>query len=417
MNMKRYIYITSLFIALVVSGCSNDNIPASEEQGLPIAGVILSMEGAGMTTNNVITRGIVTYSVNSLKDPTKTDLTSRSGWLLDFALYNGEAEYGAGSFKGGTYDASTYTLTGPEAGPEVKTYYFPNYFSPGIELLLYPSAKKDGKDAIAINQSTDLLSEDVLMQINKNGKRPLITPAHIIINDKTNNSAESIHLIHKHAMLDFAITNINITDIETVEVAITNKEGATTSYKPYEITDLTDYKEYMLILPEGTDVNPIIKVTTKSESGDKFDAIRYEQELKVISRSVTSLGSNNCYCFTLKGKPLELSPITIVDWARGEALQGEYIAVTAYPTFKAKGYANKTFYFYYDNKLTENGKAKLQRITFNQDAECTIKPDGRILTHIFSDESGTPSESNGLQMPITLGTMIIDLISVMPVIP
>lgn len=406
MNTKRYIYIASLFLTVAVSGCSNDDVPAIEDQGLPIAGVVLSMEGTEATTNNVITRGAVTYSVNGQNDPTKADLTQRIGWLLDFALYNGDAKYDAGSFVGGTYDATTNKFAGPNA-----TYYFPNYFSPGIELLLYPDTKKDNKETITANQSSGLLSEDVLMQKNKGENRPSITPAHIIVNDRTNNSAKSIPLIHKHAMLDFAITNINTDDIESVEVSIT-KGGVTTLYTPYEILGLTDYIEYMLIVPEGTDDNPIIKVTTKSKDGDEFDAIRYEQELKVISASVKSLGSNNCYCFTLKGKALELSPITIVDWARGEALQGEYIAVTAYPTFKAKGHENETFYFYYDNKLkgSDGITAKLQKITFNQDGECTIKPDGRILTHIFTDANATPTDDNGLTTPIILNQMIIDLV-------
>lgn len=421
MNAKIYMYTAGLFLTFAASGCSNESLPSNEEeQALPIEGILLSMGQAEASNNDAATRAttINGYSVNVVgKDPTKVDLaTVRKDWLLDFALYNGENKYATGSFEEGTYNkANEYWIkTGT-------TYYFPNYLSPGAELMLYPDAKKADKNAITDNQATtSLLQQDVLMQKNNsNGTHPLITPAHIVIKGKTDTKTEGIHMVHKHAMLDFIISDINTADIAEVKVEVTTKENpsVTTKYTPYEITGLTGKKEYMLILPEATDTDPVVTVTTNS--GSEVDAIRYRQTVKIISTKYPQLGTNNCFCFTLKGKALELSPITIVDWARGEAIQGEYIAVTAYPTFKAKENKNQTFYFYYDNKLTEsngsNGmKAKLQKITFNQDGECTIKPDGRIITHIFKDNATdkTPSEKNELATPITLGAMVIDLTNI-----
>ena len=109
---------------------------------------------------------------------------------------------------------------------------------------------------------------------------------------------------------------------------------------------------------------------------------------------------------------MSLSPITIVDWTTGEPVTGEYVAVTAYPTFK--GAANETWYLYYDNKLIEpdglgGTQPKLQAMTFNDEGECTVKPDGRVITHIFKVSGMIPTDINRLITPIPLDQMYITL--------
>ncbi|HHV87203.1 MAG TPA: hypothetical protein GXX42_15580, partial [Petrimonas sp.] len=170
--------------------------------------------------------------------------------------------------------------------------------------------------------------------------------------------------------------------------------------------------EYMLILPE-TETTTGNKMTVEySTVGDAIrQPIQYKQT--IVLNTNNALGSNNCYCFTLSGKEMKISPVTIVNWTTGQPVSGEYVAVTAYPTFK--GPANSTYYFYYDNQLTNtDGTAKLQTITFNNEGECTIKPDGRVITHIFkiSNPIGVDWNSYKLVSPIILGNtekMYIDL--------
>ena len=164
----------------------------------------------------------------------------------------------------------------------------------------------------------------------------------------------------------------------------------------------------MLILPETTPKSTEILVTYSTNATTTHQAINYKQKVKLNSSS-GNLGSNNAYCFTLSGKELEISPVTVVNWVTGEPVAGQYVAVTAYPTFK--GPANTTYYFYYDNKLTEdgtlNGTPKLQKIDFNRDGECTIKPDGRILTHIFPAAEGGGALTFEDEPPYKLGTPVI----------
>lgn len=415
MNTRRYIYLAGLglFLALATSGCSNDDESATvREEGLLIEGIALGMESAETTEEVTATRATVSgYSVNTDADPTHTTnlATSRSNWLLDFELYNGntdgnktpsESKYDAGSFTSGTYKSNKECWMG--SNPSL---LFPNYYKPKVTAELYLD---DNKSIIAIDQSgsngSALLNQDALRV-----EKAEMTPAHI----------PTVKLKHKHAMLDFVIAGIVKDNINTVTVTVDSD-----TYTPYEVplNTSTDKREYMLILPEETSTNPVVNVTTNE--GTEVGVIRYKQTVKVFEKGniTKTLGSNNCYCFTLIGKALDISPITITDWTRGESIQGEYIAVTAYPTFKAEGYANQTFYFYYDNKLKENGKAKLQEIKFNENAECTIKPDGRILTHIYkADEveeisngsiNKTPKAgAAGKAANITLGQMVIKLTS------
>lgn len=400
--MKQIVTIVfASLLTLQLAGCSEKDEPITTDSERGIAIESISAVLQGMESNNGITTRATQegFSVNTNDDPTNT-LPQKRGWKMNFTLYNGSNTYTDGSFSDLACNNEKWT---------VSDKYFPNYKKPQAEASIYP----DGWSSISTNQSTekgtDLLAQDVLFR-----DKATIEVAHKV----------TIEVKHKHSMLDFVIKNVVKDDIQSVQVFVDN-----TTYTPYAVKatpvngSTTSYDmEYMLILPQTTSVSPIVQIKTKADTGNNI--ITYKQTIGIIKDSKTELGSNKCYCFTLQGAELKLSPITVLNWATGESLPGEYIAVTAYPTFKVNDlkYAEKTFYFYYDNKLVEkdtdgNTKPKLQKITFNKNAECTIKPDGRILTHIFSDESGIPSESNRLKTPVTLGTMIIDLSSVMPALP
>ena len=220
----------------------------------------------------------------------------------------------------------------------------------------------------------------------------------------------TVELQHQRAMLNFKFEDVVRDDIveESVRVIVggTNGEGGTV-YTPYSVR-VTDSLEYMLILPETTLKSTEILVTYSTKATDTHQKINYKQKVTLDNTS-GNLGSNNAYCFTLSGKNLAISPVTIVNWVTGEPVAGQYVAVTAYPTFK--GPANTTYYFYYDNKLTEdgtlNGTPKLQKIDFNRDGECTIKPDGRILTHIFPAAEGGGALTFEDEPPYKLGTPVI----------
>ena len=325
---------------------------------------------------------------------------------MDFTLYNDGRTYEPGSFTAATYnvDESKWTW-----GDEQK--YFPDYKKPNAEAVLYPENwTSDAKITTGQYILNVLLAQDILVKAEG-----VIDVAHEI----------TITLTHKHSMLDFVIKNVNRDHIEMVTVSMDG--GRNFDYTPYpvtkESTGVGDI-EYMLIVSEESKFNPVVQIVTK-EKNNNAQKITYKQTIGILNEenSTETLAANTCYCFTLQGADLKISPITILNWATGESLPGEYIAVTAYPTFKAEGYAGETFYFYYDSKLKENGVSKLQAITFNENAECTIKPDGRILTHIYTenqvkDISGskegnktpTVDEANGkLDQPVILGTMVVDV--------
>lgn len=397
--MKRinYILLPALALLFAATACSEkEEIPTTEER-TPIEGIHPMMEGmASSSAEASSTRGTLPdFSVNKSADPTKKSLADRgtTGWKMDLTLYNGSSSYAEGSFAGASYNNSKWEAPADK--------YFPNYKKPQAEVLLYPTTWTPSTSTIDIDQSSDalLLAQDVLAKA-----KGAIEVAH----------TPTITLNHKHSMLDFVIKDV------AGDVTVTVELGST-SYTPYKVSAaVAKDLEYMLILPEDTQTNPVIKIVTGE--GDNQAAITYRQTINITANGTTSLGSNNCYCFTLQGAELKISPVTVLNWATGKSLPGEYIAVTAYPTFKAEGYANKTFYFYYDNKLKENGKEKLQEIKFNENAECTIKPDGRILTHIYKadevEEIGNGSINKtpkagaaGKAANITLGKMVIELTS------
>lgn len=301
--------------------------------------------------------------------------------------------------------------------------FYPNYLKPKAEAFLYPDGLNLASSTISTTQAADvdLLAQDVLTRI----KADIDVSHH-----------PEITFTHKHSMLDFVINDVMAADIKNATVKV-----GTDNYKPFKVattanTDGSSNIEYMVILPEttkGKDNNPVVVIETFSRT---TSSITYEQTINILQSDNATLGSNKCYYFTLQGVKLQISPVTVLNWATGASIPGEYIAVTAYPTFKVNDlkYAEKTFYFYYDNKLVEkdsdsNLNPKLQKITFNKNAECTIKPDGRILKYIYADNqveeikgskegNMTPqSGATGKEVSITLGTMIIDLSSIIPVLP
>lgn len=418
--MKQFQHIATLVLAslfaLSLSSCGEQdevmNRTENDEKGIAIESITATLQGMqgevqGATTRYTAKDG-TKFAVNENNDPTKKGIGKRgeeNGWKMDFTLYYGEKPYEPGSFTAATYSGSESKWTWD------KQKYFPNYTNPDGEAVLYPNGWTD-KSEIAKDQSTadNLLAQDILVK----GKGQ-IDVAHTI----------ELQFNHKHSMLDFVIKDVNREDIETVTVSMDG--GSNFDYTPYRVTTETTGVgdiEYMLIVPEGTTTNPVVQITTNNKSSSNSQKITYKQTIGILKteNSTETLAANTCYCFTLQGADLKISPITILNWATGESLPGEYIAVTAYPTFKADGYAGKTFYFYYDSKLKENGKPKLQAITFNENAECTIKPDGRILTHIYTPEqvedittggNKTPKageEAKGrLTSPVILGTMVVDV--------
>lgn len=392
--MKQFKYLTSIFsllLATAISGCSEkEYFVEDSERGIAIESISVALEGMDSSAEASTRATTETkFSVNTNSDPTKTDLAERGSneWKMDFSLYYGSDNtlYNGGSFTGGSYSNGSWT-------PSDK--YFPNYKEPKAEVYLYPNGWNMESSTPADNQSTreSLLAQDVLFKA-----KGTIPVAHEV----------NIKLQHKHAMLDFMIEDVTVSEISKVTIEVGGK-----TYAPYNVT--TDKsagkKEYMLILPEGTKENPVVIIETTD--GNNSDKITYRQTINVIANGRKELGSNQCYCFTLQGAELKISPVTVISWTTGASLPGEYIAVTAYPTFKAANHANQTYYFYYDNNLMEeDGTPKLQKITLNQDGECTIKPDGRVLTHIFKENEAnkTPDKSNELSSAVILGKMVINL--------
>lgn len=387
--MKQYTNIINIALAaFLLTACSkSDALPEGEERGPQVTELQTSL---GSIHADETTRATPSYNVNTNDDPTKTTMENRTGWEMDVQIYNGENPY--------TYEGTAIYIYNSK-WETTSTLCFPNYTKQKIKATLYPKDWTTSTDFI-VDQSnankSDILKQDILIESN------FATPL---------NPAKTIKIPMKHAnsMLDFIVTDITNDQIKTVTVTIGG-----ISYTPYKIK--TTPVEYLLITPITTSTtaandNPIIQITTNNGS-------IYKQKIHLIgakngNNTITNYTENTCYCFTLRGLELLLSPITVTDWTTGEAVAGDYIAVTAYPTFR--GTPNATYYVYYDNCLKNNdGTVKMQEIKFNSRGECTLKPDGRIITHIFKEASTTPSDDNKLTTPITLGAMIIDLSGKLP---
>lgn len=407
-----YIYAVVLILGFNVAGCDkNDNIDVNGDM-VEIDGVALGLGGVDLSSGTEATTrasvGGIDYAVNTNDDPTSNAnlISNRSGWKLDFSLYNGNA---SGSVDGTPYDAATFTAgvyddTNNTWKPSPdKQLLFPNYFKPHVEAWLYPSTKDA---AVATDQSTEkqLIAQDILHRAKS-----------VLPGNKTESFGKklSVQLSHQRAMLNFKFQDIVREDINEKTVKV--KVGGT-DYTPYGVR-AEGVLEYMLILPEDTPAATEIIVEYETVGNYLLQPIKYKHKVNLGIMGITgTLGSNNCYCFALSPKEMTISPVSVINWVTGEPVLGEYVAVTAYPTFK--GPKNQTFYFYYDNKLTVdgtlNGTPKLHEISFNNDGECTIKPDGRIITHIFKGSDPTMEDWNlyKLDNPIILGNtekMYIDL--------
>lgn len=407
-----YIYAVVLILGFNVAGCDkNDNIDVNGDM-VEIDGVALQLGGVDLSSGTAATTRAtvagIDYAVNTNEDPTSSFFflgsnNIREDWKLDFSLYNGNASgsvdgtpYDAASFTAGVYDDTNNTW---KPSPD-KQLLFPNYFKPHVEAWLYPSTKDA---AVATDQSTEeqLIAQDILHRAKS-----------VLPGNATESFGKklSVQLSHQRAMLNFKFQDIVREDINEVTVKV--KVGGT-DYTPYSLR-AAGVLEYMLILPEDTPAATEIIVEYETVGNDLLQPIKYKHK---VNLGITgTLGSNNCYCFALSPKEMTISPVAVINWVTGEPVLGEYVAVTAYPTFK--GPKNQTFYFYYDNKLTVdgtlNGTPKLHEISFNNDGECTIKPDGRIITHIFNTNSLSEADwvEYKLAEPIILGDaekMYIDL--------
>lgn len=429
--MKQFQHTATLilasFFALSFSSCGEQdevmNHTENNEKGIAIESITATLQGMQSEAQGATTRADIPrkegFSVNREGiDPTYASIEDRGkdGWKMDFTLYNGNARYEDGSFTGATYSENKGTQPSTWAWTWTGQKYFPHYKKPDAEAVLYPAAGISNPK-IAKNQNTadNLLAQDILIKT----KGAIDNPPGL-------GHEITITVNHKHSMLDFVIKDVNREDIEEVKVSMDG--GSNFDYTPYKVTsEATGIGniEYMLIVSEESKFNPVVQIITQKGTNNT-QSITYKQTIGILKTEnlTETLAANTCYCFTLQGADLQISPITILNWATGESLPGEYIAVTAYPTFKAKGYEKQTFYFYYDSKLKEgtekDKKPKLQTITFNENAECTIKPDGRILTHIYTEnqvdpikgsENKTPKEGiNGELSPhITLGEMVVDV--------
>lgn len=418
MRHINYISAFVLLLALGISGCDKADTPPINDDMEQIDGIVLGLGELAEATGDAelsarattrATVGGVTYAVNTSEDPTYTHetdfITARGSWKLDFNLYNGNPDgatsYSDASFTGGTYSGGSW-----KPNPAVQLL-FPNYFRPEAEAWLYPDTRDK---AVEVNQSdrTVFLAQDLL--IKTKGEMEEIEKKFVV------------ELHHQRAMINFKFEDIVRTDINesSVRVFVGGVE-----YTPYNVRT-TGTLEFMLILPEtSTSLGMRIEYSTVGNALQQ--PIEYVQEVTLNSNA--ALGSNNAYCFTLSGKEMRISPVTIINWVTGAPVSGEYVAVTAYPTFK--GPKNSVYYFYYDNKITDDGTPTgnpvLQRINFNNDWECTIKPDGRIITHIFPEAPGGTEPTfideapYKLASPVILGghneKMYIDLTTIIDTLP
>lgn len=304
--------------------------------------------------------GSTKAGVALLSDPTLTSILNRGGfgWKLDTKLYIGANPYAPGT---ATFNYNTATSWMPSA-----TVYFPNYTTTTGDFKLYPTSPTA---PVETDQSTadKLLNQDILSTTGAS-----VVPAHII----------SVSLKHAQSLLDFTFDRL---PQGAVTVTVT---CAGSTYTPYNVPGTT---QYLLILPSLTTVtNPTVVVTTA------LGAI-YQQQVKIIgsvSPGVPSaLAVNARYIFRLLGLELGLSPVSVVDWVSGGMLAGDYVGVTAYPTFR--GPANTTCTLTFDTGLTQD-------LAFNSQGECTLKPLGRTITQVTVG-------ANSCVASQLLDAMIIDL--------
>lgn len=358
MMMKKY--ILPLFIVAFTTVSCSEKISDSEEEGV---GVEVTQISATIDSDIDIELPLTKASLVQLSDPSTTSIVNRGalGWKLDVQIYKSGSPY----LTSNTYLYNSSNRWIPTPGI---TTYFPNYFSQQCEFTLYSVSP----NADIVKDQT--IADDMLLQ-DKLYIKTAMAPAHIL----------NPTLKHANSMLDFTFEKVPF-DIGSITVKL-----GSDIYTPYRVP-LTSH--YLLIIPPTTNVDPVVILNTVAGA-------QYQQTVDIIQN--VNLGNrqktdvNNRYIFTLIGYDLTLSPISILDWVSGGMVAGEYVAQTAYPTFR--GPANTSCSLVFDNGLT-------QQLNFDSEGEITIRPNGRTITTI-----------NGNSYSVTLSQMIIDLTPYINVIP
>lgn len=362
--MKRLsIHIPLVLAALLFAGCSDEK-KTEDTEIIDIKGVVIETLNSEITDPEVrsvmpATRAKNDYYIAKADVP-MNDITKRAleDWRLHIDMYFDESIYAPAS---GDYEWNT---TDKKWLPKTPPMYFPNYFSPKAELTL---SHKDRPAEIAIVQNTEelLLRNDYLIE---RGNPEVVKPAHIF----------KINIKHAFSSIDFILKDVE--DIDKVEVTVGNKV-----YEPCKVSgSAANYLEYMLIIPTGV---PELVVEIYTKAGGHF-----RQKAKISGSSK----ADNCYCFTVVGPELIISPVTVVDWTAGGATIGDYIGEAAYPTFR--GPRNDWCILTFDNGLR-------QTIDFNEYGELTVKPKGRRINRIETSNG----RINEPDPALFLREMVIDL--------
>ena len=354
--MKKINRIWILFLASgLFFSCSQEDNVQPENEDIKVESFTAELGDRNMESPTN-TRAITDFAVNKTnQDPTRdiTRLTGIGNWTLDIKVFdinglpytpgNATCQYNSGYWVPAT------------------DMYLPHYRTPKVEVILYPSTWNPTSSVPDLDQgdANKLLAQDILVE---NGAPYTIIPSH----------TPTIQLRHKHSMLDFILSNVDINDIADVKVAVGNN-----IYTPYKVTG-NNNQEYLAILPVGTS-NPQVRITTNAGA-------KYTQTISINNSAI-----NNCYCVKLIGLELLLSSVTVIDWTYGTALEGQYTTVASYPTFR--GQANATVTLHFINGLSQD-------ITFNERGESTVKPLGRTITQI---------NDLVLTTPIILNEMYVDL--------
>ena len=130
-------------------------------------------------------------------------------------------------------------------------------------------------------------------------------------------------------------------------------------------------------MPYTLSTNPVIKVQyTDSEYFTEVPIFVEPEPGKEPERTI--LGRNNRYLFTVHGKELKISSITIAEWKAGETFVGEYISPVAYPVFR--GTPNTSYTLTYSNELS-------QTVTMNLRGERLAKPVGSKIVKVQKEGS------------------------------
>jgi len=345
-------------IAFFWMSCTDDQVTQDQQdEEILLKGITVDMASL-MTSDDINTKAIGDFAVNTSKDPTLAMNTRLADWKLDVQIYKGSQPYQYGKA------TCSWNTTDSRWEPDGGNLYFPNYSHQSVSAKLYPPL---WNNVIGLNQQTadSLLYQDVLIQ---NGTSTVtVRPAHEF----------TIQMKHAHSMLDFILENVDESQIDSVTIQVGDN-----IYEPYKVTGVTR-NEYLVILPVGT-ANPEIHLKT-------VEGARYTVQVEITSTAV-----NNCYCIKLDGIELILTSVTVTNWVYGEALSGEYTTIASYPTFR--GPASTSITVFYLNGLS-------QVLTFNERGESTPKPLGRTILSMQLSSG----ETIELDPPLILNTMYVDL--------